>query len=696
MESFSPSLVVWSYGLTSLAFAIFALQLFHGWEGSVRGLLIVAAVVGSALWAASVSAFLISGHPLLWVCSHVFEVASEAIWLMFLASWVAHPEQVPSLRKLVQFRSPRATLMASLVALSAAAQIAGSISEGDALLVSRIGFGGGLCMGILGLVVLELFYRNSPEHYRWGIKPLIVGLGAVYAFDIYMFSDAFLFWRMDWEIWNVRGIVHALSIPFVAIAAARNRTWTFAISVSRRVVFHSTALLAVGIYLVAMAGAGYYLRFFGGGWGKALQTVFLFCAVLALVTFAGSGSMRAKLRVFVNKHFFSYRYDYREEWLRFTRALSSGSTNLRIAEFAIKALADLVESPSGAIWVRNQTGGYIFAARWNMREVHQTEQSDSSFVEFMQRTGWVIKLQEYVERRELYEGVQLPSWLSDLELAWLVIPLMNGDELIGFVVLTRPRAAIEVNWEVLDLLKTGGRQAASYLAQMQATEALLEARKFESFNKMSAFVVHDLKNLVAQLSLLLRNAERHKNNPEFQQDMLMTIENVTQRMKHLMVQLREGAQPIDAPRPIELGAVTESIRRAKVSQRPAVHVEVEDKLVVMAHADRLERVLGNLVQNALDATADEGKVSVSARRNGSSVRVEIRDDGHGMTEQYMRERLFKPFQSTKETGMGIGVYESQQYITEIGGSIAVDSTPGVGTCFTVSLPLIRQELSPAS
>ncbi|MBL8481837.1 MAG: PEP-CTERM system histidine kinase PrsK [Rhodocyclaceae bacterium] len=551
-------------------------------------------------------------------------------------------------------------------------------------------------MGIIGLVMLELFYRNSPDHYRWGVKPLIVGLGAVYAFDIYMFSDAFLFWRMDWEIWNVRGIVHALSIPFVAIAAARNRTWTFAISVSRRVVFHSTALLVVGIYLVAIAGAGYYLRFFGGGWGKALQTVFLFCAALALATFAGSGSMRAKLRVFVNKHFFSYRYDYREEWLRFTRALSSGTANMRIAELAIKALADLVESPSGAIWVRNQTGSYVFAARWNMAETHQTESSEASLVEFMKRTGWVINLQEYVQRRELYEDLALPEWLCGLEQAWLVIPLISGDDLVGFVVLTRPRAAFEVNWEVLDLLKTGGRQAASYLAQMQAAEALLEARKFESFNKMSAFVVHDLKNLVAQLSLLLRNAERHKDNPEFQQDMLMTIENVTQRMKHLMVQLREGAQPIDQPRPTELAQVAERIRRAKVSQKPAVHVRIEDNLIVMAHPDRLERVIGNLVQNALDATAEEGKVSVSATRNGSAVRLEIHDNGHGMTEQYMRERLFKPFQTTKETGMGIGVYESQQYITEIGGTIAVDSTPGAGTCFTVTLPLISQDISRAS
>ncbi|MBL8484262.1 MAG: hypothetical protein JNJ60_18845, partial [Rhodocyclaceae bacterium] len=181
MESFSPTLVVWSYGLTAVAFAIFALQLCLGWEGSVRGLLIVVAVITSALWAGCISAFLIFVHPMLWVGAHIFEVVSQAAWLLFLASWVVHPEHVPSLRKVLEFRSPGASLIAALVAVAVTAQIAGSIPLGAPSLLSRIGFGGGLCMGIIGLVMLELFYRNSPDHYRWGVKPLIVGLGAVYA-----------------------------------------------------------------------------------------------------------------------------------------------------------------------------------------------------------------------------------------------------------------------------------------------------------------------------------------------------------------------------------------------------------------------------------------------------------------------------------------------------------------------------------
>jgi signal transduction histidine kinase len=89
---------------------------------------------------------------------------------------------------------------------------------------------------------------------------------------------------------------------------------------------------------------------------------------------------------------------------------------------------------------------------------------------------------------------------------------------------------------------------------------LLEVRKFDSFNRMSAFVVHDLKNIIAQLSLMLKNAERHRDNPEFQKDMLMTVEHSVERMRQLMMQLREGATPLDGPRESSLVDVLRRIQ----------------------------------------------------------------------------------------------------------------------------------------
>jgi putative PEP-CTERM system histidine kinase len=265
--------------------------------------------------------------------------------------------------------------------------------------------------------------------------------------------------------------------------------------------------------------------------------------------------------------------------------------------------------------------------------------------------------------------------------------LASSEELIGFVILATPRTRVDVNWEVNDLFKTAGRQAASFLGQMQATEALLETRKFDAFNRMSAFVVHDLKNIVAQLSLMLKNAQRHKSNPEFQQDMLMTVAHATDRMKQLMMQLREGTTPVDAPRGVDLGETIRRIERAKMGQEPVPELHLQEALIAKGHEDRIERVIGHLVQNAIDATAKNGRVWIRLEREGENAMVEVGDTGTGMTTEFIRERLFKPFQTTKQAGMGIGAYESYQYVQELGGTILVESTVNAGTRMRVILPL---------
>jgi putative PEP-CTERM system histidine kinase len=421
--------------------------------------------------------------------------------------------------------------------------------------------------------------------------------------------------------------------------------------------------------------------------GSALQVALMFAAFLALAAMAFSGSIRAKLRVIVAKHFFQFRYDYRDEWLRFTQALSARGGQQELGQDVIKGLADLLDSPGGGLWLRDAPGRlFTHAARWNMPANSDTEPADGEFIRFLRETGWVVNLEEFRSSPERYRGLRLPLWLSELPNAWLIIPLTNGDDLIGFVVLATARARIEVNWEVNDLLKTAARQAATFLGQMQATEALLEARKFDAFNRMSAFVIHDLKNIVAQLSLMIKNAERHRENPEFQKDMLTTVEHSVERMKQLMMQLREGTTPVNAPHGVDLVAVIGRIQRAKSSQQPVPQIRLEDKVAARGHEDRLERVIGHLVQNAIDATDKSGRVWITLSSRDGQVLVEVGDTGHGMTQEFVRERLFKPFQTTKATGMGIGAYESFQYVQELGGRIEVDSTPNEGTQVRLLLP----------
>jgi len=293
--------------------------------------------------------------------------------------------------------------------------------------------------------------------------------------------------------------------------------------------------------------------------------------VLLLGWLFSSGTLRSKLKVFINKNFFSYRYDYREEWLRFTNLLSTRDQTTSAPQRCIQALANLVESPAGALWLRGESDVFTQSARWNLLQIQAEERADRSLPRFLRKTGWVVDLDEYRRQPSRYPDLQLPDWLKTMTSAWLIVPIVTQDELIGFIVLTAPRAAIDVNWEVLDLLKTAARQIGSFLGQIQSSEALLEVKKFDAFNKMSAFVVHDLKNLVAQLSLLLKNSERHRQNPRFQDDMLSTVEHVTERMNRLLLQLSTGSRGAENLRPVNLARLARRVVEAKADQRGTSH-----------------------------------------------------------------------------------------------------------------------------
>jgi putative PEP-CTERM system histidine kinase len=401
-----------------------------------------------------------------------------------------------------------------------------------------------------------------------------------------------------------------------------------------------------------------------------------------------SGEVRARLRVFLGKHFFRYRYDYRVEWLRFTAMLSTKSSPDEVGQLVIRGLADMVESPGGGLWFKALGDErYVQSATWNLPVLADGETPDSPFCRMLAEREWLFDLDPKRMQRTPEADAVLPAWLSALPSAWAAVPLIVGDGLIGFVVLLQPRAHFDLNWEVRDLLKTAARQAAGFLAQMHAAEALLEVRKFDAFNRMSAFVVHDLKNIVTQLSLMLKNAERHRDNPEFQQDMLVTVESSLDKMRQLMLQLREGARPAGPSSGVDLQAVLQRIQAAARQRGRVVEVEVVDRVATRGHEERLERVMGHVVQNAVDATPTSGKVWVKLQQMAGRAVVQVGDTGVGMSPEFIQSRLFRPFNSTKASGMGIGTYESFQYIKELGGSIEVKSEVGEGTVITLQLPV---------
>jgi putative PEP-CTERM system histidine kinase len=690
MDTPATDLTLYGFAVAALLYALFAVQLVYG--GYVRRAQLpppwpfTGAVVASALWGAV-------GVAEMWITGDAeapsivaADLARHGLWFFFLLG-LLHPG-VPGR---AAWREAGTLGVAAVVLVAAEAALLAAVATGAVPVALRVRWEPLLLLGlaVLGLILVEQLYRNLPEDSHWSAKPLCLGLGLLFAFDIYLYSQAVLFTQLDSDALAVRGAVHALAVPLLFVASKRHANWVAKLQVSRAAAFHSATLLLAGVYLLFMSAIGYYVRFTGGEWGRALQIGLVVAALAALAVLAVSGTVRAKLRVFFGKHLFHYRYDYRKEWLQFTSRLTATSSPQALGTSVTHGLADLVESPAGALWLKATDGSaFVQAAGWNAPQSAAREPADSPFAAFLLERGWIVDLDECRERPARYDGLEVPQSLHTASNAWLVVPLIVGDALTGYAVLARPRTPLELDWEVTDLLKTAARQAAAFLAQMQATEALLEARKFDAFNRMSAFVVHDLKNIVTQLSLMLKNAQRHRDNPEFQQDMLATVENSLEKMRQLMLQLREGQAPAAGrPSGVDLAPIAERLAAMARDRGREVEVTVIDRVMTRGHEERVERVLGHLVHNALDATRPGQRVWLKLERASGQARIEIGDAGVGMSQEFIHSRLFKPFSSTKTTGMGIGTFESFQYVQELGGKIDVRSQEGAGTVITLLMPL---------
>jgi len=678
---------VLSYTLASLAFLALTIVLAIGWRGrATTGLLFLIAALVSTLWSALGMAVQLS-IPIPVVAFVLGEALRNAAWLVFLwwLLWGILGYQNRFAHLLAASGVALISVQLALIGLPGVNSLLGG--SGPTLLITAK-----LASAVIGLILVEHVYRLTRPEQRWSIKYLCLGLGGLFAFDFYLYSDALLFLRIQPDLLSARGFVNTVIVPLLAVSAARNPTWSLDVYVSRRAVFHTATLLAAGAYLVLMAAAGYYLRVFGGQWGTVLQTAFIFAGVIALLSVGLSGQLRARLKVFISKHFFNYRYDYRDEWLHFTQTLSADAAHKPLDERIVAALANTVNSPGGLLWTREGKQFQPPAGRTRPDgSLWPTLHQDESLIEYLEHSDWVIILDEYHQHPEHYAGLSLPDWLTADPRAWLIIPLHHEHDLQGVVLLYRQASGFNVDWEVRDLLKTAGRQAASHLAQLQAVQALAQARQFESFNRLSAYVVHDLKNLIAQLSLVVSNADRHGDNPEFLRDAIGTIDNAVARMNRLMQHLRSGGKPADQAAPLDAA----ELARHAVADFAKRHIPVTlstntGEALIQADADRLHAVLSHLLQNALDATPKDGQVHVEVHRDRHDVLIDITDTGCGMDQDFIRHRLFRPFDTTKGlSGMGIGAFESREYLRTLGGDLEVSSQLQHGSRFRMRIPQAR-------
>lgn len=664
--------------LAAIASGAFAALVWARRQDDTRNQALTALLAAQAIWAlnkAVTDAADIAQVPL--------TASLEALRVL---AWTTY---VLSLARLIRGPGPRKAMAFAIACTLAAATAVSAWTAAPATLSAATQLAA-LAFALLCAIVLLRMRDRAREHL---VQALLLAAVVALGFDALMYRQVLGGEPLDRQ-WSVaQAAINILVIPLLLARASHEPAQPLGIVLSRHMGLRMIAALFTVLGVLLAGAALFFIRYFAGTWADSGQLVVLAAVVSGLIVIAASARLRARLRVFAAKHFLDYRYDYREEWLRLTRMLSeAGQLSSRsLAERGIDGIGSLVESRGGALWLLEGKHYELIAERGRGAMRPAALPADLALFEWLATRRWIIDLDEWRRWPARYSGLVISAPLDDAR-ARLLVPMIVRDELAGLVVLDQPLAPLVLDWEVRDVLKAAAAQVGSFLAVQRTTERLAQAEQFATFNRMSAFIIHDLKNLAAQLSLLSSNARRHRDNPAFIDDMLGTIDAVTSRMLAILTGLRTPLPEKSHPETIVVHELLATAVNDRGGLWPRPELHHPDTAPIQVHADRarLERVIGHLVQNAIEACAglENAAVSISYDRFGMSVHITVADTGRGMSDEFIARRLFRPFNSTKPHGMGIGLFECREYIRELGGSLTVESSLGHGTRFTVVLPVV--------
>lgn len=538
------------------------------------------------------------------------------------------------------------------------------------------------------LVLLEQLYRNANLQVRWAIWPLVIALASVAIFDFVLYAQATMVDGIDFDFWYSRGFLALFVAPLLLISTRRVKNGEVRIFVSRNVVFYSSMLMIAGAYLLLMALAGYVINYIGGEWGSLVSIGFLMLSGIVLIALLITESLRRRVKVFIAKNFFANKYEYRDEWLNLIEKIetSSGENHYQMAT---QIMMSKVNALRGAIIQKVTEQHYQQRFSHGINIVDSIEEQLVEVGQFCQKQGWIVDVNEYEQSPAIYPDLALDVELFKQHNIQIIVPIFIGKAFYGLFVLADENKIKRLNWEDRDLLFAVSKQLGNFISLYEATDKLSESKQFDAFNRMSAFLVHDLKNVQAQLALITTNAEKHRNNPEFVNDVFETVESATERLAKVLSQLRKKQVEQSTHRKVSLSEIIQKVVSQCNVQQPKVTFLHDGNCHSLIDDESFHSVMHHLIQNSQEATENHGWVKVTLAEKKRTIRITIEDNGCGMSEEFINTRLFRPFDTTKgNAGMGIGVFEAKQFFENMAGIIKVESTPNQGTVFIIELPLL--------
>jgi len=524
---------------------------------------------------------------------------------------------------------------------------------------------------------------------------MALGVGGLFALRIYLATQALLFSRIDTGLGTTSAVALLAANLLFAVSLSRARSLNTDVYLSRATIQNSLTIILAGTYLVAVGVAANLARSLFPGQLLPLDAIIVFLALTGLAVLIFSNRLRQELRRFVTRNFRRPIYDYRSVWMDLTQRTTSLLEINELSAAISKIVSECLEILSVNVWLVDETQqklrlvGSTALSGVQAKELENAGGSAPDLIRFLRHERSPADLEE----KEFEWPAQImraaPDFFRDSKMRY-AIGLHAGGELVGVMTLNDDRVGHEtLSGEDLVLLETLAAQLAASLLNLKLSGRLREAGKVEAFQTVSTFFVHDLKNLASRLSLTMQNLPEHFDDPEFRADALRVISASLAKIDGMCSRLTMLRQNVEL-RVAECDLnqlVTATLDEFNTDLRASVERKLLPVPPTLIDREQIHKVLTNLVINANEAVNGNGVIQVMTFHEGNTVSFAVTDNGCGMSAEFIEKSLFRPFQTTKKKGLGIGLFHSKLIIEAHRGKIEVNSAPGKGTEFRVVLPV---------
>jgi putative PEP-CTERM system histidine kinase len=460
--------------------------------------------------------------------------------------------------------------------------------------------------------------------------------------------------------------------------------------VSRQVFYGSFTLIVISSYLILVGFIGQLLKILSMDFNLIFYPIFVLFSLLTLSVFLLSATSRKVVKRFIDRHFYKNRYDYRFEWIELTNIISSAIDLNDLLKKFMELMAETMCVDEITVWLYDgDDQKYHLSATRDVSEPESSIYIDRPLIKYLEEKAEPFSINFETSDSRLREIFNTNKVFFDEYSVSVMSPLIVKADLIGFITLGREITGAVYNYEDYDMLKTLCHQAANAILNIKLSDRLVLAGEMELMNKISSFILHDLKNSISMLSLIVQNASCNMQDPEFQNDVLDTISKTIGNMKGLISRISK------VPKDIELNKTKTNVTKLMKDTILQTGLGKDGIQLVENYSDlpdvnldreKIQSVIRNLIINAQELLRDQGTISISTFTGNENIIIEVKDNGPGISKEFLKNKLFKPFQTTKKKGLGIGLYQSKTIIAAHSGKIEAESEVGRGAQFRVYLP----------